>query len=244
MSRIIYGMNPVLETLSHSPDKVRAVYADSSRKVKLSPVLERVRDLDIVVEWIDRRELDKRCNSSSHQGVACLAADFDYTSVKDFLASDNETPRTIVVADQIEDPQNLGSMLRAMGAFGADLLVVGKRRSASVTPTVEKTASGAASLVPVARENALPAVLVQFQKAGYWVFGLEADGTTALPEQKLSGKVVLVVGSEGKGLSRLVRERCDVVCRIPGEGKISSLNAAQALVCGLYEIASQKKPSP
>jgi len=172
--------------------------------------------------------------------VACSADDFSYTSVKEFLAARSSQMRTAVVADQIKDPQNIGGMLRAMGAFGADLLVVGKHRSAIVTPAVVKTSAGAAGLVPVARENSLPLVIEQFKKSGFWVFGLEADGPERLSEHDLCGDIVIVVGSEDKGLSRLVRQKCDAVCRLPQGGPIQSLNAAAALACALYETARQR----
>lgn len=239
MSRLIFGINPVREALTHIPQQVRVLWIDRDRRDKLGELIDLAQAGRIKPQWVSRRDLDRECGPTAHQGVACRADDFAYTSVKTFLDRQKEGPGVVVVADRLEDPQNLGSMLRAMGAFGAQLLVVGKKRSATVTPAVVKVSAGAAGLIPIARENALAEVLEKLKAAGYWVFGLEADGPSLLADQDLSGRVVLVVGSEGRGLSRLVRARCDQVCRLPLRGPLRSLNAAQALACALYETARQ-----
>jgi len=240
MSRILYGIHSVSEILKHKPEQVRQVWFDPSRERALSEILRMAREAGVPVSQAARSALDEKSEKGKHQGVICQADAFRYTSLKEFLSQESDRYRVCVVADQVQDPQNLGGILRAMGAFGTDLLLVGKHRGATITPAVVNTSAGGASVVPVARENSLPSVLERLKKHGFWVFGLAAAGTTLLSEQDLSGDLALVVGSEGQGLSRLVRERCDVICRLPQQGPIHSLNAAMALACSLYEVARQR----
>jgi 23S rRNA (guanosine2251-2'-O)-methyltransferase len=240
MSRILYGIHSVSEALKHMPKQVRQIWYDSSRKKALADILHLAGQENIPVSATDRKTLESKCRNGKHQGIVCQAAEFRYASLKDFLQEDQERSRIIVIADQVQDPQNIGGILRAMGAFGADLLVVGKHRGATVTPAVVKTSAGGATVIPVAKENSLSNVLEQLKKKGFWIFGLEADGETCLSDQDLSGNIALVVGSEGRGLSHLVRKRCDLVCRLPQQGPLNSLNAAMALACSLYEVARQR----
>jgi 23S rRNA (guanosine2251-2'-O)-methyltransferase len=239
MSRIIYGVNPVFEALTHLRGKVRRVVLDRKRRERLGRLATLAHQRHLHVEWADKNALDKIAGDVRHQGAICLADDFDYTSLKDFLAADHPEGRTVVAADGIEDPQNLGAILRAMGAFGANLLLLKRHHAAPITPTVVKVSAGAAGVVDVARESSIPNALDRLKKGGFWVYGLEADGESTLQSQKLTGNLVFVVGSEGRGLSRLVREKCDVICRIPLAGELTSLNAASSVVCSLYETARQ-----
>lgn len=240
MSRILYGIHPVFEALKHTPEQVRQVWYEPSREKALAKVILLANEVGVPVSQADRRTLDEKSKSQKHQGVACQADDFRYTSLREFLHQGPKRPRICVIADQIQDPQNIGGFLRAMGAFGADLLVVGKHRGATITPTVVKISAGGASVVQVARESSLPSVLTRLKKEGFWIFGLEADGASLLSDQDLSENIALIVGSEGQGLSRLIKERCDVICRLPQEGSLQSLNAAMALSCSLYEVARQR----
>lgn len=239
MSRTIYGINPVFEALRYLPEQVRQVLADETKKKNLTKISDLAKTSGVPLSWVSGKQIDKMAPGANHQGIACVADDFSYTSVSEFLEKCTDPKSLVVVADQVEDPQNLGSMLRSMGVFGAQLLVILKNRAAGITPAVVKVSAGAAGIVPVARENALGSVLERFKKSGYWVYGLEADGESFLHEENLSGNVVIVVGSEGKGLSDLVRKRCDHVCKLPAGGPIGSLNAATALACALYEVVRQ-----
>ena len=240
MSQIIYGTHSVSEALKHTPERVKHVWVDESNPKKFDSIIKASKKAKVPTEEVGRKELDKRCRGGRHQGVICQVDDFSYTSVKSFLdQKQGETP-IVIVADQLQDPQNLGGVLRAMGAFGADLLILGKRRGATITPAVAKTSAGAVSVVPVARESSLPNALTRLKEAGFWVYGLEPGTQHPLCDEDLTGKVAIVVGSEGKGISRLAKDRCDRICSLPQRGSIGSLNAAMALSCALYETLRQR----
>lgn len=241
MSKILYGIHPVSEILRYQPEKVKYLWIEESKEEKLSKIISLAQKAGIEIELVSRSILDKQCGVPRHQGAACKADDFSYISLKEFLEAKDENNKIIVIADQIQDPQNLGAILRAMGAFGADLLVVGKRRGVGVTPAVVKTSEGGALVIPVARENSLPSVIERLKKDGFWIYGLEPSAKEQLADHDLNDNVVFVVGSEGKGLSQLMKEKCDALCRLPQKGKIQSLNAAMALTCALYESAKQKE---
>ncbi len=241
MSKVIYGIHPVSEILRYMPKNVKTLWIDKLKKEKVEKIALLAGKNKIPMEFVSRAFLDKECKRAKHQGVACKAADFSYVSLKEFLERKTEKKRLIVIADQIQDPQNLGSMLRAMGAFGADLLIIGKRRGAGITPAVIKTSEGGALVVPVARENSLSNTIERLKKNGFWVYGLDVDGESDLDSLDLEDNIVLVVGSEGGGLSKLVKEKCHALCRLPQSGKIQSLNAAMAVTCALYETGKQRQ---
>ena len=241
MSRIIYGKGPVSEALKYIPQQVRRIVADTAKK-------KAMRDFDTLatsaghsIEWVNAAVVEKLAGRVNHQGIACVADDFQYTSLREYLAQKPNGPRLVVLCDHWEDPQNIGNALRSMGGFGGDLLVLPKHGAAPVSPTVVKVSAGAAGLVPVARESSQAQSIELLKKNGFWVYGLEGDGDTLLQDQDFRGDVALVIGSEGKGLSDLVRKNCDVVCRIPLTGPLGSLNAATALACGLYEVIRQRQ---
>lgn len=240
MSQIIYGTHSVTEALKHTPERVKRIFVDKRNPKKFDSIIQAAKDSQVPIERVSRRDLEKHCRSVNHQGVVCRVDDFGYTSVKDFLDRDIGENSVVVIADHLQDPQNLGGVLRAMGAFGADLLVLGKHRGATITPVVAKTSAGAVSVVPVARESSLPNAIVRLKEGGFWVYGLEPDTEGRFCDEKLSGKIAIVVGSEGRGISRLVKERCDTLCSLPQQGPIGSLNAAMALACALYEVQCQK----
>ncbi|GIG27719.1 23S rRNA (guanosine(2251)-2'-O)-methyltransferase RlmB [Cellulomonas marina] len=244
----ISGRNSVLEALRagipvttvylaaklEADDRTReiiAIAADSGR-----PLLE-----------VSRTELDRLTDGSVHQGVALVVPPYDYADVDDLLdaAEASGRPPLLVALDQVTDPRNLGAVLRSAGAFGAHGVLVPERRAAGVTAAAWKVSAGAAARVPVARVTNLARTLQDYRSAGLFVVGLDAGGDTELAEMPYAGDpVVLVVGSEGKGLSRLVRAQCDVVASIPIASAVESLNAGVAAGIALYEVARQRGPVP
>ena len=175
-------------------------------------------------------------------GVIAVAAVREYVSIEDILqaAKDKGEPPLLVICDELSDPHNLGAVIRTAECAGAHGVVIPKRRSAGLTAVVAKTSAGAVSHIPVARVANLPSLLKELKKAGLWIFGSAADGTTPLYDADLKGPAAIVIGSEGEGMSRLVTENCDFLVSIPMKGKLNSLNASAAAAILLYEAVRQR----
>ena len=183
--------------------------------------------------------------TKAHQGVIALCAVRDYCSVDDIFAlaeERNEAP-FIIVCDEISDPHNLGAIIRSAECVGAHGIIIPKRRSAGLTAIVDKASAGAAEHSLVARVPNIPAALQSLKDRGVWIFGTAADGTSDLWHTDFSGAVALVIGSEGDGMGRLVKESCDVIVSLPMKGKISSLNASAAAAVTMYEVLRQRTMS-
>lgn len=178
----------------------------------------------------------------AHQGVIAVAAVREYVSIEDILqaAKDKGEPPLLVICDELSDPHNLGAVIRTAECAGAHGVIIPKRRSAGLTAVVAKTSAGAVSHIPVARVANLPSLLKELKKAGLWIFGSAADGTTPLYDADLKGPAAIVIGSEGEGMSRLVTENCDFLVSIPMKGKLNSLNASAAAAILLYEAVRQR----
>lgn len=210
----------------------------------LEELVRQAKDRGIPVSAAPRRELDRLSKGVVHQGVVAESAPYPYRSLEDLIATVEEAeqagragdyPPPIVVADGLLDPQNLGALVRALDGAGAAGLVIGRRRAAAVTPAVHKASAGAVEHVPVVQVTNLVRTLETLKGRGYWVVGLSERAETSLWQVALNGRIVLAVGSEGKGLGRLLRERCDFLVRIPLKGRLASLNAAQAAAVVLFE---------
>ena len=188
-------------------------------------------------------KLDAMSRTHAHQGVIAVAAVREYASVEDILqaAADKGEAPLLVVCDELSDPHNLGAVIRTAECAGAHGVVIPKRRSAGLTAVVAKTSAGAVAHVPVARVPNLPALLDDLKKRGVWVFGTAADGATALYDADLKGPAAIVIGSEGDGMGRLVREQCDFLVSIPMKGQLNSLNASAAAAVVLYEAVRQRQ---
>ncbi|MGM9662183.1 MAG: 23S rRNA (guanosine(2251)-2'-O)-methyltransferase RlmB, partial [Oscillospiraceae bacterium] len=187
-------------------------------------------------------KLDGMSRTHAHQGVIALAAVREYATVESMLEAaekKGEKP-LLVVCDELSDPHNLGAVIRTAECAGAHGVIIPKRRSAGLTAVVGKTSAGAVSYLPVARVANLTAALQELQEKGVWVFGAAAEGTTSLYEADLKGPAAIVIGNEGQGISRLVRQQCDFLVSIPMKGRISSLNASAAAAVLLYEAVRQR----
>lgn len=239
---LIEGRNAVMEALraGTSIDKIYLQKGETDRT--LGHIASTAREKGIVVVDADKRKLDFMSRTKAHQGVIALASVREYVSVEDILdiaRQKGESPLP-VVCDEISDPHNLGAIIRTAECAGAHGVIIPKRRSAGLTSIVGKTSAGAVSYVPVARVPNIAALLKDLQKAGVWVFGTAAEGSTTLYDADLRGSAAIVIGSEGDGMSRLVREGCDFLVSIPMKGKISSLNASAAAAILLYEAVRQR----
>ena len=209
---------------------------DSDDRVRES--LQIAADAGIPVLETPRTELDRITDGAVHQGLAAQVPPYDYAHPKDFIDSDVPGTPLVVALDSITDPRNLGAIVRSVAAFGGHGVVVPARRSAGMTASAWKTSAGAAARTPVARASNLVRALEDYRAAGFFVIGLDMDGDVELPGLDLAtSPLVVVVGSEGKGLSRLVRETCDQIVSIPMSSAVESLNAGLAAGVTLYEIA-------
>lgn len=237
----IVGRNAVAEAL-RAGREIDTLYVLAGERVPaVRRLVSAARESGAVVKEVDRKKLDALSCGAVHQGVAALAAAHSYASLDDIfaLAKQRGEPPFVVVCDELEDPHNLGAVLRTAEAAGAHGVVVPKRRSAPLSATVAKTSAGALEYIPVARVPNLPAALDTLKANGCWVYGADMDGTD-YKQTDFSGGVALVVGAEGKGLGRLVREKCDAIVSLPMKGKINSLNASVAAGILLYEISAHR----
>ena len=239
---VIAGRNAATEAIRAGVaiDKIYLLKGEGDSA--LGHIASAAREQGVVVVNTDRRKLDAMSRTHAHQGVIALAAVREYASVDDILAAaqaKNEPP-LIVVCDELSDPHNLGAVIRTADAAGAHGVIIPKRRSAGLTAVVGKTSAGAVAHVPVARVPNLPTLLKELKEAGVWVFGTAAEGTSTLYQADLKGPAAIVIGSEGDGMGRLVRENCDFIVSIPMRGKINSLNASAAAAVLLYEAVRQR----
>ena len=239
---IIEGRNAVIEALRAGTNIDKIFIMKGEVDTALGHIASTARSRGIVVADADKRKLDGMSRTHAHQGVIALAAMREYVSVQSLLdaaAEKGEAP-LLVVCDEISDPHNLGAILRTAECAGAHGVIIPKRRSAGLTAIVGKTSAGAVSYMPVARVSNLPATLEELKKKGVWVYGTAAEGTTSLYDADLKGPAAIVIGSEGSGMGRLVREKCDFLVSIPMKGHISSLNASAAAAILLYEAVRRR----
>jgi 23S rRNA (guanosine2251-2'-O)-methyltransferase len=232
----------VLEALRSRRRVMRVLVAQGPQDPTLIQILDQARRVGVPLETVSRRRLDDLTKNGTHQGVAAVVAPRTYAELDDLLAraEEREEPPLLLALDAIQDVTNLGSLIRTAEAIGAHGVILLEHRAAGLTPAVDKTSAGAVEFVPVARVTNMTRTLEELKKRGLWVVGLDGEAKTVYDKANLSGPVVLVVGNEAKGISRLVREHCDVLIRLPMRGHIESLNAAVAGSVALYEIWRQR----
>lgn len=235
----VIGRNPVLEAIEAGIPAKSVYLAEGAEKDnRLREILKRAADVGTPLMQVTRNELDRLTGDGVHQGVALRLPEFTYAHPDDLLHAAIATDRPIVVAlDQITDPRNLGAIVRSAAAFGATGVLIPERRSAGMTAVAWKTSAGAAARLPIARATNLNRSLQAFAKAGFTLIGLAGEGDADITTIDADGPIVLVVGSEGDGLSRLVREGCDVLASIPIAVQVESLNAGVATGIALYELS-------
>jgi len=236
------GRNALTEALrsGRTIDKVFIAAGDTDRA--LQRLAADAKEAGAVVVPVDRRKLDAMSTTKAHQGVIALAAAREYFSVEDLLqeAADRGEAPLLVICDELSDPHNLGAILRCAECAGAHGVIIPKRRSVGLTATVAKASAGAVEYVKVAKVTNLNATIEQLKEMGVWIFGTAAEGSIPMYQADLTVPAAIVIGSEGDGMSRLVRQNCDVTVSIPMRGQINSLNASAAAAILLYEAVRQR----
>jgi 23S rRNA (guanosine2251-2'-O)-methyltransferase len=243
-TELVLGRNPVLECLrADVPATALYVALGTEADERLTESVRRAADAGIAILEVSRQDLDRMSPNAMHQGIGLQVPPYQYAHPDDLLATatKDSKPALVVALDNISDPRNLGAIVRSVAGFGGHGVLIPQRRSASVTAVAWRTSAGAAARIPVARATNLTRTLKSWQDAGLQVVGLDADSDTTLDDLEGKQPLVLVVGSEGKGLSRLVRENCDTVVSIPMAGPTESLNASVAAGVVLAEIARQRR---
>ncbi|MBR1592586.1 MAG: 23S rRNA (guanosine(2251)-2'-O)-methyltransferase RlmB [Ruminococcus sp.] len=237
---IIFGRNPVIEALK-SDIPIDTVYIEGSGG-SLNLIRSLAKEKGIPVKDTDSKKLSRLSEGASHQGVAATAACGRYVQTEDILeiSRQKNTKPFIIICDEIEDPHNLGAIIRTAETSGADGVIIPKRRSAGLNSTVFKTSAGAASYVPVARVPNLAAAIDKLKENGVWIYGTDISGSDYYSTD-FSGGCALVIGSEGFGMSRLIKEKCDFMIKLPMLGKINSLNASVAAGIFMYEVLRQRR---
>lgn len=239
----IIGVNPVLEALKGGRPVTRILVADQRKQDRdIQTILRLAREQGTEVRFAGREALNREAPGTVHQGIMAFAAAKKYATLDDLLAVPAERGQTplILVLDGVEDPRNLGAILRTADAAGVHGVVIPERRAAGLTETVSKAAAGALEHVPVAKVVNIVHTLDTLKKAGLWVTGAEAGGDTAYWHADFTRPTALVLGGEDRGVRRLVRERCDYLVTLPMQGRISSLNVSVAAGILLYEVLRQR----
>lgn len=234
---VLEGRHAVLEALRAGVPLGRVLVAEGVVPAKALDEVSRLAEAaGVRVERVPRADLDRLSERGAHQGIVAMVPPFGYAALEDLLRRSKGRSRSLlVVLDHVTDPHNLGAVVRSAEAAGADGVVVAKRRSAPVTGAVHKASAGAVMHLPVAQVANLPSALRRMKDAGYWVVGASERATETLWRAPLDDRLVVVLGAEGEGLSRLVAETCDFLVRIPVAGKVASLNVAQAATLFAFE---------
>ena len=239
-NELIIGRNPVIEALK-ADMLIDLIFVNSEAGGSISLICKLAKERNILVKQVNEQKLNNMSNGASHQGVIAMGACAEYVSVEDILeiSEKNGTDPFIIICDEIEDPHNLGAIIRTAEAAGADGIIIPKRRSASLNHTVFKTSAGAASWLPVARVSNLAATIDMLKSRGVWIYGTDGAGEN-YSGVNLGGPIGLVIGSEGFGMGRLIKEKCDFLLSLPMAGKITSLNASVAAGIFMYEVVRQR----
>ncbi len=239
----VAGRNSVLEALKSGRPVNKVLVAKGERQGSLREIIGQAKARGLVVQEVDAAKLAELTGGMRHQGVVAMVPPVAYAEVEDILAKarDLGEPPFIVLLDELEDPHNLGAILRTCDAAGAHGVLIPKRRSAPLSAVVAKTSAGAVEYVPVARIGNVVQAIEALKKEGLWVVGADMDGDRPYYKADLKGPILLVVGGEGRGLSRLAKETCDFLVRIPMKGQITSLNASVACSLLLYEVYRQRE---
>lgn len=237
----IVGRNPVLEVLKSEKEIEKILIIKGELKGSINKIIGIANDKNIIIQEVNKKKLDQISDGSVHQGVAALVAPYTYSSINDILekAKKSNKPPFILILDSIEDPHNLGAIVRTAECGGVHGIIIPKRRSAHVTQTVYKSSAGAVEHMSIAKVNNISDTIDELKQKGLWIYGADVDGEDYYFNTELRGPIALVIGSEGKGISRLVKEKCDFLLKIPMFGEITSLNASNAASVLIYEVVRQ-----
>jgi len=237
----IFGRNPVIEAIKNDREIDKILIKKGPLEGSIGLIKKMAKEKGIIVTEADKQKLDTLSEGENHQGVIAFAATHEYVTVLEILkrAKEKDHAPFIIICDKITDPHNLGSIIRTANCVGADGIIIPKRNSVGLNMVVAKTSAGAVEYTPVAKVTNIARTIDELKEAGLWIAGADMDGEE-MGKTDLKGAIGLVIGSEGEGISRLVREKCDFIVKIPMKGEINSLNASVAAGVLMYEILRQR----
>jgi len=240
--RIIEGRNPVIEALKNDAQIDRILISKEIAEGSLSQMLTLAKEKKILVKYVDKAALAKISENGRHQGVIAEAIEYQYKEIDDIFNNARERGEKpfVIILDEITDVHNLGAIIRTAECLGAHGVIIPSRRAAGVNGVVEKTSAGAVEYLPVVRVTNISQTLEILKAKGLWIYGADMDGEKYVYEEKFDVPVGLVIGSEGSGIGRLIKENCDTLIKIPMKGKINSLNASCAASIIIYEVMKQR----
>ncbi|WML50310.1 23S rRNA (guanosine(2251)-2'-O)-methyltransferase RlmB [Neobacillus sp. PS3-34] len=239
----IVGKNPVIEALKSNRDINKILIAEGSQRGQMQQITQLAKESNVIVQFVPKKKIDQ-LTDTNHQGVLAYVAAYQYAELDDlFNAAEkkNETPFFLLL-DEIEDPHNLGSIMRTADAVGAHGIIIPKRRAVGLTATVAKSSTGAIEYVPVARVTNMARTIDELKERGIWIAGTDASGSQDYRHFDGTLPLGLVIGSEGKGMGRLIRDKCDFLINLPMAGKVTSLNASVAAALLMYEVYRKRHP--
>jgi 23S rRNA (guanosine2251-2'-O)-methyltransferase len=237
---VLYGIHAVAEALKARPERIERICVErGQRNPRIQEIIKDAQQKHVRISFEERSWLDRKAEGSRHQGILCYAAEIDTFDSEEIL-DQAQSPGLLIVLDGIEDPHNLGAILRSAEAAGADGIFLPRHRSAGLSATVAKASAGAASHAKVARVANIAQLIESLKKRGFWVVGLDAASDLPIWQTDLAGPTVLILGNEGSGLHRLVREKCDFVVSLPISGHVGSYNVSVSAGMALYEVLRQR----
>lgn len=238
---IIEGRNPVIEAIKNNREIDKIMVANSAKEGSIKKIIGMAKEKNLIIQYVDKNKLDEISTSHAHQGVIAQVSEYKYWELEDLIQSVKEKGEDpfFIILDEITDPHNLGTIVRTADAVGAHGVIIPKRRSVHITPVVVKASAGAIEYVPVCKVTNIVNTIKRLKEEGLWIAAADMDGEVFY-EQNLTGALGLVIGSEGFGISRLVKENCDFTVKMPMIGNVTSLNASVAGGILLYEIFKQR----
>lgn len=235
----IEGRNAVLEALKNGREIDYIYIKKGENEGSINKIIGKAKDMKIMIKVVDKNKLDEMSESKNHQGIIAVANEYRYFELEEILEQTREKAAFFLILDEIEDPHNLGAIIRSAEASGVDAIIIPKRRACQVNATVEKTAAGATSHIKIARVTNLAQTIEKLKESGVWIYSVDMDGAD-YTKTDLKGKIALVIGNEGRGISRLVKEKSDFTVSIPMKGHINSLNASVAASILMFEAVRQR----
>ncbi len=237
----IIGRNPVLEILKTDKEVEKIYILKGNLQGSIKKIIGIAKDKKILMQEVDKGKMDSLSEGGNHQGVAALVTGYEYASIDDILkrAEKRKESPFIIILDELEDPHNLGAIIRTAECAGVHGIIIPKRRSASVNQAVYRSSAGAVEHMLVSKVTNISQTIETLKEKGLWIYGADMDGENYHFDTDLKGSIGLVIGNEGKGISRLVKEKCDVLVKIPMLGKVDSLNASNAASILIYEVIRQ-----
>ncbi|MEH7252151.1 MULTISPECIES: 23S rRNA (guanosine(2251)-2'-O)-methyltransferase RlmB [Bacillaceae] len=239
----IIGKNPVMEALRSERDINKILIAESSQRGQMQQLIQLAKESNVIVQFVPKKKIDQ-ISDENHQGVLAYVAAYQYAEIDDLFAAaekKNEPPFFLLL-DEIEDPHNLGSIMRTADAASAHGIIIPKRRAVGLTATVAKASTGAIEHIPVVRVTNMARTIDELKERGLWIAGTDASGKQDYRQLDGTMPLGLVIGSEGKGMGRLIRDKCDFLINLPMAGKVTSLNASVAAAILMYEVYRRRHP--